>query len=197
MENLGSVSVWLPGLSEGDEQAQYEIFRRYQPQLLAYAASRLRQMGVHHTEADDIAQTVFLGLFRRAASGSLPDLTDRNQLWLKLRRICGDRVKEQRRKRTIQTESALGISPDGDSPSPLELPPDRGGELDSCLIAVEHALLERRLAEKHPELPEILALRLKGLTVREIAERLDRSKATIERRLRAVDRICLKYKQTG
>jgi DNA-directed RNA polymerase specialized sigma24 family protein len=72
--------------------AQEAIFRRYQEPLVGYAAFRLKQLGVRATDADDNAQEVFMGLFRRTVDGKMLDLIDRDDLWLKLRRISGDRI---------------------------------------------------------------------------------------------------------
>ena len=110
--SIGSVTVWVKQLPAGDLAAQEAIFRRYQEPLVGYAAFRLKQLCVRAAEADDIAPEVFIGLFRRTVVGQMPDLVDRDALWLKLRRICGDRVKDARRKRTLATESALGEGED-------------------------------------------------------------------------------------
>ncbi|QDV43887.1 ECF sigma factor [Stieleria neptunia] len=194
MENPGSISIWIEHLPSESEEAQEVLFKRYRSQLTAYAAARLRALGVRSKDADDITQEVFHGFFRRISQGKMPDLENRNDLWLKLTRICGDRVKEARRKKFTPTESVFGQFDAQDGRSPLEIPADYGHQLDSCLHAVEHALLKNLLAQEHPDLPEIVALRINGMTIEEVAKRMDRSKATIERRLRSVDRIIANYR---
>lgn len=57
-----------------------ERIRIPQEALVDYAAFRLRQLGVRAADADDVAQKVFMGLFRRTADGKMPDLDDRDAL---------------------------------------------------------------------------------------------------------------------
>ncbi|QDV43402.1 RNA polymerase sigma factor [Stieleria neptunia] len=195
MDEMGSVSIWVQQLPDDEREAQSKIFERYQAQLVQYAANRLRQMGVRSKDADDIAQEVFLGLFCRSAAGKMPDLNNRDQLWLKLRRICGDRVKDARRRRTLATESVFGLGESQSSLSPLQANLRPSEDLESCLIAVEHSLLKRKMEEKHPDLPVIASLKMQGYTVSEIASKIDAPKRTIERRLRSIDEICRQYQQ--
>lgn len=188
--SLGSVSVWLRELPQATKDAQEEMFRRYSPHLARYAAFRLRQLGVRGTDADDIVQEVFMGLFRRIVAGQMRDLKHRDQLWLKLQRICSDRVKDARRKRSLATESALGADDDG-ALIGLAAIPDR--ELDECLLVVEHAMLRDHLSRRHRDLPDVARMRIEGLSVQEIADRMGAPKRTIERRLEWIDEICDAY----
>jgi DNA-directed RNA polymerase specialized sigma24 family protein len=55
---------------------------------------------------------------------------------------------------------------------------------DAIATIVEN--LQQQLAELDEDLREIVLLRLEGYTRREIAQRLRRSEATIERRLRLI-----------
>jgi RNA polymerase sigma factor (sigma-70 family) len=188
----GSVSVWLQQLPDDDREAQEQVFKRYEPELVRYAAYRLRQMGVRGTEADDIAQEVFMGLFRRTAAGKMPELQNRDDLWLKLQRICGDRVKDARRKRTLLTESVFdGGQVDGSVLGMRAVEDDR---MDECLLVVEHSLLQKRLSDRHPDLPEIARLRFQGLAVQEIAKNMSLPKRTIERRLEWIGEVCDAYR---
>ncbi len=194
VSQCGSVSIWLRKLPEADQQAQNEILRKYRDRLVGYAAWRLRQLGVRAKDADDIAQEVFLGLFQRAAAGKMPDLKRRSDLWLKLRRIAGDRVKDARKKKLPFTESAVQPAKQDQS--------DQAGlgdladpQLDECMEMVEHELIRRHLQQRHEDLPEIAALRMQGYRPSEIAEQLDQPKRTIERRLQWIDELCAEYAQ--
>jgi len=189
----GSVSVWLGQIPAGDQEAHNRLLERYRPQVVGYARYRLQRLGVRHKDADDIAQEVFLGLFQRSEAGKLPDLNTRDALWLKLRRITGDRVKDARRKRLPFTESAVNV---GENSSALPgMPQVADEQLDECLLMAENALIRRKLAERHPDLPEIVSLKVQGYSVDQIAEQMDVPKRTIERRLQWVDQICDEYSE--
>mgnify|MGYP002623099309 CR=1 FL=1 len=189
----GSISIWLGKLPAGDHAAQDALLRRYRHQVTAYANYRLLQLGVRSQEADDVAQDVFLGLFRRAETGSLPDLDTRDQLWQKLRQITWDRVRDARRKKLPFTESAIDSGPDGNETPGLLQVADQ--QLDECFLIVENELVRRKLAECHPDLPEIVRLKVQGHTVSEIAETMQVPKRTIERRIVWINKACDEYVQ--
>lgn len=178
--SIGSVTVWVKQLPEGDRAAQEAIFRRYQRPLVEYAANRLRQLGVRAIDADDVAQEVFLGLFRRTTDGKMPDLDDRDALWLKLRRICGDRVKDARRKRTMATESALEGRANASVAGMAGVP---NQDFDDCELALEHGLLQYYLRQRSTDLPEIARLRMQGYSVEQIGELLRIPPRTVDRRI--------------
>lgn len=190
--SIGSVTVWVKQLPAGDLAAQEAIFRRYQEPLVCYAAFRLKQLGVRATEADDIAQEVFMGLFRRTGDGKMPNLIDRDDLWLKLRRICGDRVKDARRKRTLATESALG---DGVDVSVVGLANVAEQHFDDCVLTLEHGLLQHYLRQRSPDLPEIASLRMQGYSIDQIAEKLQLPPRTVDRRVQWINELCDEYQK--
>jgi len=189
--SCGTVSVWLGQLPAGHQEAQNRLLQRYRPQVIGYARYRLLQLGVRGKDADDIAQEVFLGLFQRAQAGKFQDLNTRDDLWLKLRWITNDRVKDARRKRLPFTESAVE---QGDGSEALPgMPQVADQQLDECLLMVENDLVRRQLAERHPDLPEIVALKVQGYTVQQIADQMGLPKRTIERRLEWIDQISDNY----
>jgi RNA polymerase sigma factor (sigma-70 family) len=188
--SIGSVSVWLKRLPAADREAQEAIFRRYQTVLVDYAAFRLRELDVRAVDADDVAQEVFMGLFQRTADGKMPDLDDRDALWLKLRRICGDRVKDARRKRTIATESALNGSDDS---SAVGLAKVADEHFEDCILTVEHGLLQHYLRQRCDDLPEIASLRMQGFSVDQIAEKLGMPPRTVDRRIQWIHELCEEY----
>lgn len=189
--NLGSVTVWLRQLPAGEHEAQEMVFRRYQSELVGYAAYRLRQLGVCLVEAEDIAQEVFMNFFRRTSVGQMLNLDDRETLWLKLQRICGDRVKDARRKRSLATESAID-SIEHQSLAGLAAVADQ--HFDECILSIEHSLLHRYLTERSPDLPEIASLRMQGYTIDEIAEQLRMAPRTVDRRIAWIDQLCDEYR---
>jgi RNA polymerase sigma factor (sigma-70 family) len=193
MDEPSSVSVWLGRLPDGDHDALEKLLNRYREQVVQYAGYRLRQLGVRLKDAEDIAQEVFLGLYRRIESGQMRDLQDRSDLWLRLRRLVGDRVKEAKRKKLAFTESALNPNAkDDDTPAIYHLP---DSDMEECVLIVEHSLLKRHLAEQHQDLPEIARLRMQGYSVQEIADRMGNSKKTTENRLKWIRLLCDEYMQ--
>jgi len=190
--SIGSVTVWVKRLPAGDLAAQEAIFRRYQGPLVDYAAFRLRQIGVRSADAEDVAQEVFMGLFRRTADGKMPDLDDRDALWLKLRRICGDRVKDARRKRTLATESALGDREDTTGAGLARVADEHWEE---CVLTVEHGLLQHYLRQRSEDLPEIASMRMQGYSIDQIAEKLKIPTRTVDRRIQWIHKLCEEYQR--
>ncbi|MBI4466704.1 MAG: sigma-70 family RNA polymerase sigma factor [Acidobacteria bacterium] len=157
----------------GDSAAWETIVRTHTRRLynLCYRFTGQRQ------EAEDLAQEVFLRVFRTLKSydprqGSLG-------VWLHRvgRNLLIDYYRATRRQRlTVSLEDELPHLEEKESAAP---PPDR-----TVALSELRATLERALTRLSPELREAVILRdLQGLEYREISQVLDIPEGTVKSRL--------------
>ncbi|MHB8969226.1 MAG: ECF-type sigma factor [Pirellulaceae bacterium] len=186
MSESGSVSEWIEDLRAGHADAATRLWNRFHANLLKIARRRLNGELRRVTDEEDLVATAFESFFQRMQDGQFPDLRGRAELWALLVTItnrkainCVRRHMSVKRgggkvlgESTLCTRFELGQDAvlarvDGGAPSP-----DR--------LASVSELVERL----DDELRRIVFLKRDGLTNEEIAQRVNRSLATIERRLR-------------
>lgn len=155
----------------GDGACFEELVRRYMKPIFNFAY----RMTGNHAEADDVAQDVFVQIYRSLPSARL-DLPFRPWLYVIARNKCLDSLKRK---------SALSFSALED-PETLESPIDAVADPDPLPDAVlESADLQRILREAIVQLPEkyrtVVSLRYAGgLSFAEIAETLGLPENTVK-----------------
>lgn len=175
--------------AERDEAARL-IWRRYFNDLLELARNNLSQRIRRRDDEEDVLQSMYKSFCLRQQRGEF-DLADRDALWkllvtITLRKARNAARKQARHKRDCTREQAISDGGDEGSadwaiqqmaaagPSPAE-------------SAVLNEALERRLeALDAPELRQIALWRLEGYTNREIADRLDCTERSVERRMERI-----------
>jgi RNA polymerase sigma factor (sigma-70 family) len=186
MSESGSVSEWIEDLRAGDTRAATQLWNRFHANLLKIARRRLNGASRRVADEEDLVAIAFESFFQRIQNGQFPELRGRAELWALLVTItdrkavnCVRRHMSVKRgsgkvlgESTIGTRSEQGRDAalarvDGGAPSP-----DR--------LASVAELLERL----DDDLRRIVFLKRDGFTNEEIAQRVNRSVATIERRLR-------------
>jgi DNA-directed RNA polymerase specialized sigma24 family protein len=186
MSESGSVSEWIEELRSGDTGAATRLWNRFHANLLKIARRRLTGASRRVADEEDLVAVAFESFFQRIQNGQFPDLRGRAELWALLVTITDRKaVNCVRRHMSVKRgsgkvlgESTLGARCehgreavlariDGGAP-----PPDR--------LASVSELLERL----DDDLRRIVFLKRDGFTNEEIAQRVNRSVATIERRLR-------------
>ncbi len=179
----GSVSRLLGGLRAGDEEAVRQLWLRYFQPLVRLARSRLSARGAACRDAEDVALEAFWALCeqvaRHPASERFPQLQNRTHLWKLLACFTARQAfdlarKEGRRRRIVGDEAVLGA--DGFEPfAGREPAPEFGAAVADLLECLPS-----------DELRRIALARMEGCTNPEIALRLGRSLATIERKLQVI-----------
>lgn len=198
MSAMGSVTLLVRRLTEGDRDAVQHLFDRYFQRLVALARARLQGQPRRVADEDDAALSAFGSCCRRIEAGRFDDPpTDRDSLWRLLARITVCKAldliaNEKRQKRgggTVLGEEALLGPGDGgeglggldqvleQEPTPLEL----------SLVAEQINRLMHHLGSE--ELRIVARLKLEGYTNEEIARSLDRIPRAIERRLQFIREI--------
>ncbi len=178
----GSVTRFFDELRVGSPGAAEQLWARFFPRLVALARQALAGHPQRVADADDAAQSAFASFCLRVKAGEF-SVHDRADLWnllgvittRKARKQVRHEAAQKRGGRRVRGEGALS-KPDG-SPLPLDeiartCPPD---EFDlSC---------EELLDQLGPELREFALLRLLGFRNREIADRLECTERSVERKL--------------
>ncbi len=164
----------LNGIRTGSESAATEVFARYSPKLLSVARTRLSAMLSSRVDPDDIVQSTFKSFFRRASHGSYvaPESGDLFNLLIviAMRKVNAKSEFHQAAIRDVRRSKRmdhLSQTWQGDEQPLREL----------CLTIEE---ICEGLSETQKT---IIALRLEGYTVDEVAGKSDRSKRTVEREL--------------
>jgi RNA polymerase sigma factor (sigma-70 family) len=168
------------------------IWQRYFRELLSLARRNLDRRARHRADEEDVLQSMFRSFCARQARGDFR-LADRNELWrllvtITLRKAHNTAKAQRRDRRDIDREQPAGSDADGDSgganweleqmdaagPSPME-------------AALLNEALERRLESlADRDLRQIALWRLEGYSNREIAEQLDCTERSVERKLERI-----------
>jgi RNA polymerase sigma factor (sigma-70 family) len=194
MVQEGSVTRLIQLLRSDDaterDLAARLIWRRYFRDLLELARNNLNGRIRRREDEEDVLQSMYKSFCLRQQRGEF-DLAGRDALWkllvtITLRKARNAAKKQMRDKRDIAREQTIADHDESESahwaleqmdatgPSPAE-------------AAVLNEALERRLeALADPELRQIALWRLEGYTNREIADRLDCTERSVERRLERI-----------
>jgi RNA polymerase sigma-70 factor, ECF subfamily len=161
----------LRRLRGGDQDAATQLYYRYAAQLLSLAQRGRSHALASRLDAEDIVQSVFRIFFRRAADGHY-DVPHGEDLWklllvLALNKIRAQHVYHRAAKRDARLTIAL------DQPVP-----GRGNGVGAAFLEVA---VREALERLPPQARAMVELRLAGHEVAEIAQRLQRSKRTVER----------------
>jgi len=168
----------LRRIVDGDSAAATRIFERHAPELLRIARKRLSAILQSLVDPEDIVQSTFKSFFRRAKSGGYvaPKSGDLLNLLIviSMRKINSRADYLTAKRRDVRkTQSADATIRD----RALQTNDTAMNEL--CLTIAE--ILE----EFSQTQQAIVAMRLEGRTIKEIAERCQRSNRTVERELQA------------
>lgn len=175
MADMGSVTVWLGQLQGGDPEAADRLWERYFRRLQGLARLKLPAALRHNGSEEDVALDAFASLWRGAESGQFPELAGRDQLWRLLVIITAR--KAYRLVRT-ETRERASLALSWELEQVLAREPEPGFDAQA---AEECQRLMALLGDARLE--AIARGRLEGLTVPEIAARLECSPRTVDRKL--------------
>jgi DNA-directed RNA polymerase specialized sigma24 family protein len=193
-----SVTRWLQQLKQGDRQAVGPLWKRYFTRFVQLA--RTWFPGTHKTaaaSAEDAALDAFASFCRRAEEDGFSRLFDRDDLWqilvvLVFRKRC-NQIQYERRKRRQPAGGrvyvASSLEPDdGEAGALLSNMLSREPEPSLVVQAAEEC--RRLLAEpEDDQLRQVAQWKMEGFTNEEIAAKLGRAVATVERKLARIRRL--------
>jgi RNA polymerase sigma-70 factor (ECF subfamily) len=167
----------LRRLRGGSEDAATQLYVRYAQRLRALARANTSTQLARRVDAEDIVQSVFRIFFAGASQG-LYDVPAGEDLWklllvIALNKIRSESVFHQAAKRDVRATAEL------DRLEPAAEPTDGVDFATSFLRLVVQDTLE----QLSPSERQMLELRMEGHEVAEIAQRIGRSKRTVERGL--------------
>jgi DNA-directed RNA polymerase specialized sigma24 family protein len=182
-----SLVGWFDALRAGSDDAANELWDRYFPRLVGLARSKLGGLRRKASaDEEDVALSAFDSFCRRAKGGGFPRLNDRDDLWRLLSTVTARKaarlVRDQHRlKRGGGHVAGESVFDDTTAPgiggvAGAALPPAVEAELADDMLRMLDALGDA-------ELRAIALWRMEGFTNAEIAGRLGKAVATVERRL--------------
>jgi DNA-directed RNA polymerase specialized sigma24 family protein len=177
MADAGSVTGWLGELRGGDPAAVDLLWERYFRRLQGLARRKLPAALLRSGSDEDIALDAFASLWRGAQKGQFPEMASRDHLWRLLVVITSRKV--YRLLRAEGREKALADSCVLEQFLGRE--PDPGFEVQA---AEECQRLLTILGDARLE--AIARWRMEGLSVREIAARIECSPRTVDRKLELI-----------
>lgn len=184
-----SVSTWIGKLKQGEAEAAQRLWERYFVRLVEMARSRLRGLPRQVTDEEDVALSAFHSFCQAAAQKRFPQLNNRDDLWQLLvmhtaRKAINQRRYQQRRKRGGGDEGVRPLTgPAADAALEEAIGPEPDPQF-AALVAEEFQLLLDHLND--PELRTIALRKLDGFSNREIAQHLDCSLRSVERKLAVI-----------
>jgi RNA polymerase sigma factor (sigma-70 family) len=201
----GSVTKLIQLLRHGDpaerEMAARLIWLRYFRDLLDLARNNLDRRIRRREDEEDVLQSMYKSFCLRQQRGEF-DLAGRDALWkllvtITLRKARTAAKRQGRDMRDIAREQTLPIDDETQSACWVLEQMDAAGP-SPAEAAVLNEALERRLEMLgDAELRKIALWRLEGYTNREIAERLDCTERSVERRLERIRSKWMKYDDGG
>lgn len=184
-EILGSVSLLLKDLREGDPKAGLVLWNRYLPRLTALADRAFggRRMGI--ADPDDAVQSAWISFWKKLDAGSLPAELKRDDFWNLLGLMVVRKARRQLRRESAEKRGQGKTVRDSELEGDAE---NRGlGQIAGGLNAADFDIhSEELLTLLDEECQRIALLRLLGHKTREIAEELGCTERKIQRKLELI-----------
>jgi DNA-directed RNA polymerase specialized sigma24 family protein len=190
MSSKGSVTYWLDRLKASDRAAVQKLWEGYFRRLTWLARKRLQAVSRSAADEEDVALSAFDSFCRGAQEGRFPRLSDRDDLWQVLgvivQRKARNLIKHERRLKRgggkIRHQSALQ---NGDRDAGTALFGQVLSREPDPEFVIQVADECRHLLEKLPDegLRSLAVWKMEGYTNDELAAKLGRSRATVERKL--------------
>jgi RNA polymerase sigma-70 factor (ECF subfamily) len=166
----------LRRLRGGSQDAATLLYLRYAHRLRALARTKFSHDLARRVDVDDIVQSVFGSFFRGASRGDY-DVPAGEELWklflvIALNKIRAKGAYHRAAKRDVRlTAGGEGLEQLAETPA----------EQDEAAYAVLQMTIDEALERLPPPHKQMLVLRIEGCEVAEIAQRVGRSKRTVER----------------
>jgi RNA polymerase sigma factor (sigma-70 family) len=165
--------------------------------LMSFARSRMSATTRRIYDEEDAANSAFRSLCRGIEAQRFPEISDRGNLWALLvvitsRKIANQFRYEHQQKRNVnQTLNETMLQPAHGLDSPLlqSLPSKEPTPAFAAEVADMSEHLMAKLEE--PELQRIVLLKLEGHTNEEVADVMNVTRRTIQRKLERIRRIWL------
>jgi RNA polymerase sigma factor (sigma-70 family) len=180
-------------LKTGEADAAQELWDEYSAALVNLAKQRLGNFPLGMTDEEDVALSVFGSICRGAAEGRFLDVITRDELWWLLLRITKQKaidhirremaIKRRGRHEPVEIKSDASVS-NGAAFCVDDLVSRAPGPDFLLVLEEEYTRLMKSLRDDR--LRTIVSLRIEGLRVSEIAQRLSINVRAVERKLQLI-----------
>lgn len=183
--DAGSVTMLLKQLHQGNPDVLQDIFKIYFVRLSALGRRLLPDKFQRVSDGEDLAAEVLAAFFESAATGRLPELKSRHDVWRMLARRLQQRAGNELRRRTTQQENSGNVRGESVFHEQFGNPNAAGfSQISDHRIQALHEMHEELLERlKDPLLQQVARWLLEGYTIDEIAAQSERSRATVYRKL--------------
>jgi RNA polymerase sigma factor (sigma-70 family) len=162
----------LRRFAAGQENAADALYRRYADRIRALARTKLPEHLTARMDAEDVVQSVFRAFFQSARRG-LYQVMDGESLWCLLAAVTVNKVRSVHAFHAAARRDARVTVPFDAKEDDLP-----GLEAELMELVVRDVLQQLPATER-----SAVELRLEGYEVAEIADRMGRSKRSVERSL--------------
>ena len=187
-EEHGSVTRLIFDLQKGDEYAATKLWEHFYSRLIAAMRNRVVAAARRVSDEDDVVNAAFGLCFQGIREGRYPDLQDRHSLWGFLLSVSEKQLINLNRDHTRHKRG--GGKTRGESVFMNPLNPERRGIQDvagaeptpefAAMVAEQSEMLLSQLDEIQRR---VATLKMAGYQNSEIAESLEVSISTVERKL--------------
>ena len=191
------VSLWIEQLAAADHDAASRLWAHFCQRLMVFARSRMSPSTRRVYDEEDAAISAFRSLCRGIEAQRFPEIGDRGNLWALLvvitsRKIANQfRYEHQQRRNASQTLTETMLQPSGDACVNIlqSLPTHEPTPAFAAEVADMSEYLMTQLRE--PDLQKLVLLKLEGHTNEEVAELMNITRRTVQRKLERIRRIWL------
>jgi DNA-directed RNA polymerase specialized sigma24 family protein len=184
-----SIDELFVRLKSGEAQAAQALWDEYSVALVNLAKLRLGKIPLAMTDEEDVALSVFGSICRGAAEGRFTNITTRDELWWLLLRITKQKAVNHIRRELAVKRGGKHLpyiqNDDGGSTFSVDDLVSRTPGPD-FLLALEEEYSRLMCSLRDDCLRTIVALRIEGYYIKEIAERLSVGERTVERKLQLI-----------
>lgn len=177
MQTEDSVTRWIAAVRHGDSVAASQLWERYFCQLMRQAKLRMPGLGKSTYDEEDAAISTFHVLCKRLQEGQYENLAGRQELWqlmlTVLIRKIGRRAKYEGAAKRSGLRPGMNVDPVDDMPS-------------ATTEEVSQECFDLIASLKDPHLEQVALLKFEGYTNEEIAEKLNRTRRTVQRMLNLI-----------
>jgi RNA polymerase sigma factor (sigma-70 family) len=196
MDEDDPVTRWIEGLKAGDEAAVADLWNRYFERLVRLARQKLGSTPRRVADEEDVAVSVFRCLCTGAQHGRLAEISDRGDLWRVLVTMTMRKTIDQQRRLSgkkrgsgrVRGESVF-LRKSGEEGSPGLQQFGDGLPTPLMLTIIEEEGQRLLAALDDPKLRQIALWKLESFTNDEIAEKLQLTTRSIERKLHRIREI--------
>lgn len=190
MPNEETITHWIADLKDGDEKAAGQLWDRYFDRLVQLARSKLGTSPKQVADEEDVASSVFRCLCEGAARGAYHPLADREDLWRLVITITAHKAIDQHRRLTPLKRGGGQVRCEVDlakQSGQFVLDQINNGDPSPEFVIQMNDEFQALMAKLPSDVLRNIAIwKMEGYTNAAIAEKLDLTTRSVERKLRRI-----------